>query len=115
MKTTTTESLRDLLASRSGYHTYTATLGTNGNGGMLSSISDILEADEEDSHLDDYEPASFEIAELDKHIRDATGYQLPELEDLADGNEWVAFDCHHSDSRGHLTGSISRIYVNLAV
>jgi len=104
----TTEDLRDLLTARNGYSTFTATLGTNGNGGMLSDISDILEADEDDQHLDSYELATIESGELEKHVRDTEGQ-------IEDGDEWVAFDCTHEDGQGYLTGSISRIYVNLAI
>jgi len=104
----TAESLRDLLAYLHGYSTFTATLGTNGNGGMLSEISDILKADERDQHLDNYELASFEYPELRVHVADAGG-------ELCDGDEWAAFDYHHEDDQGYLTGSISRIYVNLAI
>lgn len=105
MKTTTTESLRDLLASRCGYYTLT---GTNGNGGMLSQVDDIVSADEDDSHLDLYELATIEDGELADHMSDAGGQ-------IEAGDEWIAFDCHHEDSQGYLTGSSSRIYVNLAV
>lgn len=90
-----------------GYSTFAATLGTNGNGGALCDISDIVEADEADQHLSDYRLASFEFSELQQHVCDAGG-------ELCDGDEWVAFDCHHQ-RRGYLTGSISRIYVNLAI
>lgn len=101
------QSLRDLLISRSGYHTLTATLGTNGNGGMLSLVDDIISADE-DNHLDLYTPATIKDGELEKHMHDAGGK-------IEDGDEWVAFDCHHLDPNGYLTGSVSRIYVNMAV
>ena len=110
MKNTTTESLRDLLIARDGYHTFTATLGTNGNGGALAEISSILEADQ----LDDYQLVDFDASELEDHIRDATGNTHHELEDMTPKNEWVAFDCAHEDGQGYLTGSVSRIYVNLS-
>ena len=102
------ESIRDLLAARRGYYTFTATLGANGNGGMLSEISDIVKADEDDQHLDNYEPITLEYAELRDHVADAGG-------ELCDGDEWIAFDCDHEDDQGFLTGSTSRIYVNLAI
>lgn len=113
--TTNTESLRDLLTARSGYQTYVATLGTNGNGGMLANIDDILSADEDDSHLDDYEDTGMSRLEVKKelleHIRDAGGSTT----DANKGNHWAAYDCDHTDSQGYLTGSVSRIYVNLSV
>lgn len=108
MTTTTTESIRDLLSGLSGHYTLTATLGTNGNGGMLSQVDDILNADADDQHLDDYELATIEDGELAKHMADAGGQ-------VEDGDEWIAFDCRHADDQGYLTGSISRIYVNLAI
>jgi hypothetical protein len=103
-----TETLRNLLTERHGYWTFVATLGTNGNGGALSCISDIVNADLDDQHLDNYELASFEYPELRDHVADAGG-------ELCDGDEWAAFDYHHEDDQGYLTGSISRIYVNLAI
>lgn len=107
-KTYTTNALRDLLAARTGYATFVATLGTNGNGGMLADISDILRADEEDQHLDGYELATIEDGDLERHVRQAGGQ-------IEDGDSWVAFDCHHEDDQGYLTGSISRVYVNIAI
>lgn len=106
--TTTESTLRDLLSNLRGYQTLTATLGTNGNGGMLSTVDDILDADLTDDHLDEYEPATIEDGELERHFCDAGG-------EIEDGDEWVAFDCHHTDGQGYLTGSISRIYVNVAI
>jgi hypothetical protein len=105
---TTTKSLRDLLASRCGYYTLTATLGQNGNGGMLCRVDDIVDADDKDQHLDLYELATIEDGEIAEHMADAGG-------EIADGDEWIAFDCHHEDSQGYLAGSVSRIYVNLAI
>jgi hypothetical protein len=104
----TTENLRDLLAARLGYATFVATLGTNGNGGALSEISDIIAADEDDQHLDSYELATIESGELEQHARDAGGK-------IEDGDDWVAFECVHADASGYLTGSTSRVYVNLAI
>jgi hypothetical protein len=103
----TNESLRDLLKARTGYHTFVATMGTNGNGGMLSDIAYILEVDEEDQHLDGYAWAAIEPGELERHAHDAGGK-------IEDGDSWVAFDCHHTRD-GYLTGSVSRVYVNLAI
>jgi len=115
MKNTNTVTLRKLLQARDGHHTYTATTGKNGNGGQVCLINDILTYDVADQHLDDYTQVTDWINDdLDKHIRDATGAEERELEDMAAGNGWVAFDCAHKDN-GILTGSVSRIYVNLAV
>lgn len=104
----TNDSIRDLLKARTGYHTFTATLGANGNGGMLSDITTILEADDDDQHLDNYELAKVSSGEIERHADDAGGK-------IESGDSWVAFDCHHQDQDGYLTGSISRIYVNLSI
>ena len=100
------KNLRKLLAERAGYSTLVATLGTNGNGGMLSDIGWILEADEEDSHLDEFKEVNFEKSELCEHFTHTEGEEQ-------DGDEWVAFEADGEDSQGYLTGETARIYVNL--
>lgn len=104
----TTKTLRELLTARDGDSTFTATLGTNRNGGMVADISDILDADDDDQHLDNYYIAEIAPGELEAHVRDTDSQ-------IEDGDEWIAFDCIHVPAQGVLTGSISRIYVNLSI
>ena len=104
----TDKSLKELLTERQGYHTFVATLGTNGNGGDLIDVSNLLEDDRKNNVLENYEKTDIEYKELTEHVDNTRGA-------LCDLDEWIAFDWTRTDSQGYLTGSTYRIYINLAI
>ena len=103
------KTLKDHIESSIGYSILTATMGTNGNGGLMSDADTLLEAPE---YLEKFEPVEFDAEELAKHWADATTEALSEAGDLAD---WIAFDLHHQDAQGYMTGAADRIYINTAI
>ena len=95
-------SLFTYLGAERGHQVLMATMGKNGNGGQLADADDLL-AD----GIDGFDPVPFESEDLEQHWRDAGS--------IGDGKpaEFLAFDRHEMDKDGYLTGSITRIYVDL--
>lgn len=96
--------LATALRQNLGYRVLMATLGTNGNGGHDALADDLLER----SDLAQFERADFTAEEFEQHCKDA-GWDGD-----GDASEFVAFDLHHTNSDGYLTGQIERVYIDTA-
>jgi hypothetical protein len=95
-------SLSTFLAANRNYQVLTATMGTNGNGGMLADAADLKEGG-----IDGYEPVTFTAEEFAKHCRDAG------TEGAGEAKDYLAYDRRETDRDGYYTGLVSRIYVDL--
>ncbi len=97
--------LETALRKNSGYRVLMATLGTNGNGGHDALADDLLERDD----LAKFEPAKVSAEQFAQHCKDA-GW-----EGVGEAAEFVAYDLHHTNADGYLTGQIERVYIDTAV